>query len=153
MHLTTRLLKGLSLSILLLTLFSCNSETEHTQTVKSELNSKENLPTIADAEAFIQQAEIRLTDLLINLETTQWVQSNFITQDTSTISARAIRDHTAGTVKLANQAKRFNHLELPAELARKMELLKLALTLPAPDDADKTAELANITAYLNGAYG
>ena len=153
MYLNNQFLKAISLSILLLSLYSCNNEKQHTQPSVSEPSSEQELVTVTEAEAFIQHAEIRLTDLLINLETTQWIQSNFITQDTSAISARAIRDHTAETVKLANQAKRFNAIELPAGLARKMELLKLALTLPAPDDAEKTTELANITAYLNGAYG
>ncbi len=153
MHLTTRLYSFLSILLILFLLISCNSNTESEQTSKTGSKMEEIQPTVAEAEAFIKQAEINLTDLLINMERTQWIQSNFITADTSIVSSRAIRDITAESVRLANQSKRFSSIELPAELSRKMNLLKLALTLPAPMDSAKTAELADITAYLNGAYG
>ena len=41
---------------------------------------------------------------------------------------------TAITTELVEQAKRFDGLTLPPDLARKFLLLKLSLTAPAPKD-------------------
>ncbi len=153
MHLNRKFYKVIGLLLTTFTLYSCGFQSDDTEITNNDSKIVKNTATLADAEVFIKRAEATMTDLLINMETTQWIQSNFITKDTSMISARAIRDITAETVNLANQAKQFSHLKLPPVLARKMELIKLALTLPAPNDAEKTNELANITAFLNGAYG
>jgi peptidyl-dipeptidase A len=56
-------------------------------------------------------------------------------------------------MELAKEATRFDDLELPAEAARKMRMLKLALTLPAPSDAELRRELSEIAAGLESAYG
>ena len=53
---------------------------------------------------------------------------------------------------LANQAKRFNGLELDYDTRRKLEFLKSGLTLPAPEDDALTKELATITANLDATY-
>ncbi len=63
------------------------------------------------------------------------MQSNFITEDTEILAAQANERSIAATVELAQEATRFDGVELPADVARKLKLLKLALTLPAPSDA------------------
>jgi peptidyl-dipeptidase A len=51
------------------------------------------------------------------------------------------------------EAKRFADLDLPPELKRKFDLLKLSLTLPAPHDPKLRSELTDIASWLEGAYG
>ncbi len=109
-------------------------------------------PTAEDAAAFMADAEKQLFEAGTSLERKAWVQANFVTVDTSAIVAEADEEYTLLGVKLANQTKRFENVELPAELRRKMNILKGALTLPAPDDAAKTAELAKIKANLDATY-
>jgi peptidyl-dipeptidase A len=44
-------------------------------------------------------------------------------------------------------------LDLPADTARKLKLLKLSLVLPAPKDSAERDELTKIAASMEGAYG
>ena len=48
-----------------------------------------DMPTVADAESFVADAESRLLELVIELGRAQWVQSNFITEDTDILAATA----------------------------------------------------------------
>ena len=83
-------------------------------------------PTVAEAEAFIRGAEVKLNDLTVKASRASWVQSNFITDDTEIMSADANEVLMGVTTQLAKQATRFDHLQMPPALARKMLLLKLA---------------------------
>jgi peptidyl-dipeptidase A len=112
-----------------------------------------DVPTAAEAGQFLADAEAHLLDLWIQRERAQWVQSTYITDDTELIAARANEAVIAASVELANASTRFDGLELPPEMARKMKLLKIAITLPAPTDAAKTAELTQIAARMEGTYG
>ena len=53
----------------------------------------------------------------------------------------------------ADQSKRFDGLDLPYDVARKIKLLKLSLTLPAPKDPAERDELTKLAASLEGDYG
>jgi len=110
-------------------------------------------PTVADAERFMTQAEARLVDLWIKSGRASWVADNFITDDTEAISADADGAVKAATAELANEAKRYEKLPLPPDLARKFKLLKLSVDIPAPHDPAAQAELAKISASLQGDYG
>jgi peptidyl-dipeptidase A len=96
-------------------------------------------PAVAEAEQFITQAETRLNELTVRAARAQWVQENFITDDTEAISADANEQITAAVTELVEQAKRFDGLTLPPVLARKFLLLKLGLTAPAPKDPKAAA--------------
>ncbi|NQZ10737.1 MAG: M2 family metallopeptidase, partial [Algicola sp.] len=109
--------------------------------------------TPADAKKFIDNAEAQLLDLIIEVGRADWVNANFITDDTSKIAADANEKFTNIVVKLANQAARYNDLDLDYDTTRKLNKLKLALTLPAPQDAAKTTELSKIVSDLSGMYG
>jgi len=83
----------------------------------------------------------------------QWVQSNFITDDTEALAALANQRTIDYGVSLAKEAKRFDDTDLPADMRRKMNLLKLGLTLPAPSDPQESAEVTRLAASLEGMYG
>jgi peptidyl-dipeptidase A len=110
-------------------------------------------PTVAEAEQFISQAEVRLNELTVRAARAQWVQENFITDDTEAISADANEQSTAAVTELVEQAKRFDGLPLPPALARKFLLLKLGLTAPAPKDPKLRREMIEIGTSLDGDYG
>ncbi len=109
--------------------------------------------TADDARAFIENAESRFLELSIKASRASWVQQNFITDDTEVIAADADQQFSALTTDLAKQAHRYDGLQLSADVARKMLLLKLAVTLPPPSDAKEQTELARILASLQGDYG
>lgn len=110
-------------------------------------------PAVAEAERFITRAETRLLDLWIKGQRAGWVAENFITDDTEQISADADAAVKAATTELADEAKRYEKLSLPPDVARKFMLLKLSVAIPAPHDPAAQAELAKIAASLDGDYG
>ncbi len=115
---------------------------------------QQSAPTVAEAEAFLDDAEAQLSKVSEAAGRAAWVQATYITYDTEVLAAEASRQHTELAVALANEAKRFDALvDPPTEVVRKLRLLKLALTLPAPSNAEQTAELSQIAAQLTSMYG
>ncbi|AXQ98199.1 M2 family metallopeptidase [Pseudoalteromonas piscicida] len=109
--------------------------------------------TEADAIVFLDKASEQLVDLNFRSSRSDWIYSNFITHDTASLAADVNEEYTTALVELANQAAQFDGLNLSEDTRRKLDKLKLNLTLPAPKDAEKTADLAKLTAELDGMYG
>ncbi|HEV2834089.1 MAG TPA: M2 family metallopeptidase [Pyrinomonadaceae bacterium] len=109
--------------------------------------------TKEEAEKFIAGTEKRLMDLSIKAGRADWVKSTFVTDDTEALAAEANENLIAATTELAEQARRYEALDLPADTKRKLKLLKLSLTLPAPKDPAERAELTKIAASMEGDYG
>ena len=111
-------------------------------------------PANADAAVkFMADVEKRLMELNIKSGRADWVRSTYITDDTEKIAADANTDLIAATTDFAEQAKRFDGVDLPADLQRKLKLLKLSLTLPAPKNDAERKELTEIAARMEGDYG
>jgi len=119
-------------------------------TIQAQAASK---PTVAEAEQFMKQLEARLNEIEVKAARASWVQENFITDDTQALSADAQDQLTAATTDLIEQAKRFDGMQLPPELARKFMLLRLSLTAPAPKDPALRKEMTQIGVSLNADYG
>jgi peptidyl-dipeptidase A len=109
--------------------------------------------TVAEAKAFIDDAEKRLYILQVKASRANWVQQNFITEDTDQLAADSNQDLDALTTDLAKKAARFNGLRLPGDIARKLLLLRLSSDFPAPSNPKEQTELAQISASLTGDYG
>ncbi len=107
----------------------------------------------ADADAFVEAAEAELDALLRAQANADWVAANFITYDSQKIAAAAQELITAKAIELAKGAARFDGMEVSPATARKLEFLKLALPVPAPEDSALIAELAAKSNALTGAYG
>jgi len=110
-------------------------------------------PTVAEAQAFMKKAEDQLEDLGVRASRASWVQENFITDDTEAMSAQANEKLTAVVTQLALDARRFDGMKLPPDLARKFLLLKLSLTAPAPNNDAERKELTELASKLDGMYG
>ena len=110
-------------------------------------------PTVEEARAFMENAEAKLLALSTEASRAKWVYTNFITDDTEILHALASQREIAATVELAKESVRFDGLKLPPDLARKMMLLKLSLSLATPSDPKEAAELTRIVAGMEGAYG
>ncbi len=109
--------------------------------------------TPAEAEKFIIDAEKKLFELNLKYSRADWVKSTFITDDTEALSADANNAVIAAVTELADQSRRFDGLDLPYDVARKIKLLKLSLVLPAPKDPAERDELTKLAASLEGDYG
>ncbi|HEY9420746.1 MAG TPA: M2 family metallopeptidase [Thermoanaerobaculia bacterium] len=110
-------------------------------------------PTVEEARKFLEEAQKRLRELSIEAGRAQWVQSTYITEDTQILAASRNEVALTASVEYAKQATRFDKVQLPPDLRRQMELLKRGLTLPAPSDPAKTAELTRLAASLEARYG
>jgi peptidyl-dipeptidase A len=105
------------------------------------------------AEQFLADAEKRLLDLNIKAGRAEWVKSTFITDDTEALAADANEVLIAATTELAELSRRYENADLSPEGKRKLKLLKLALTLPAPKDPAERKELTKLAASMEGDYG
>jgi peptidyl-dipeptidase A len=145
---SARLLLGgfLTLSLLVALMSSC------TNTPVSNTNSNAGAST-AEAEKFIADAEKQLLDLNIKASQADWTRSTDITDKNEEVAAKANEDLIAATTELATQAQRFEKLDLSADARRKLKLLKLSLTLPAPKNAEERTELTKLTTTMEGDYG
>ncbi len=107
----------------------------------------------ADAVEFVDRAERRLEELGQASERMSWVQSNFITDDTEQLSAKAKEIFTAAQVEVASEAARYAEIPgLDATTARKLIMFRTSIVIPAPLDADKIGEQAEIGAKLSSLY-
>ena len=109
--------------------------------------------TAQEAAAFVDAAEAKLLDLYVEAQRADWVKSTYITDDTEALAALANQRLIDSTVRYSKEATRFDGLQLPEEVKRKLALLKLSITLPAPSDSKESAELTQIVARMEGAYG
>ena len=91
-------------------------------------------PTAEEAKAFVEAAEQDLLKLWIDTGRADWVKSTHITDDTEALAAEANERLITAQVALAKQATRYEGLALPEDVARRLQLLKLSLTLPSPSD-------------------
>jgi peptidyl-dipeptidase A len=120
---------------------------------QSDATHAQGPATVAEAQAFMKKAEAQLEDLVVRSSRASWVQENFITDDTETMSAQAAEKLTAVVTQLALDARRFEKLKLPPDLTRKFLLLKLSLTAPAPNNDAERKELTELASKLDGMYG
>ncbi|KQW82599.1 M2 family metallopeptidase [Brevundimonas sp. Root1279] len=109
-------------------------------------------PTAQDASTFVADAEKRLADLGEEAARIQWTRATNITHDTMWLESRINAEYTELQVELANGAARFNDVQVPDDVRRKLNLLRLGIVLPAPNRPGAAAELSEITTRLDSTY-
>ncbi|MCF6301586.1 MAG: M2 family metallopeptidase, partial [Proteobacteria bacterium] len=133
------------LFLLIMSLMACQKDR-----LKSDTDDTQ---TLNDVQTFLDEVETTYIKEGEYAARIAWVQANFITEDTTWLGAKSIEKTVGLAVKFANQAKAFDDMALPADLRRKLNLIKLGIPLAAPDDAEKNARLAEIMASLDAMYG
>jgi peptidyl-dipeptidase A len=111
-------------------------------------------PTAAEAERFVADAERQLLEYSNRAQRIAWVYETYITPDTEAMTAAAGADGTELAVRLALEAARYATVPgLPAETARKLNMLRTGITLPAPTTDGAANELASVVTRMQSAYG
>ena len=110
-------------------------------------------PSASDAQKFIEKVEKTYIEEGEYAAKIAWVQSNFITEDTVWLGAKSNEKMTALGVSYAIEAAKYDETKLPADIRRKMNMLKNGLTIAAPTDEKKNKELAQISSELGAMYG
>ncbi|MCQ8183933.1 M2 family metallopeptidase [Parvularcula sp. BGMRC 0090] len=108
--------------------------------------------TKKNAEAFIAKVEEEKKAMDEEGARIAWARATNITYDTSWLEAKASARSTEKAVEWANEAKRYDRLDLSPELRRKLDILKQSITLPAPSADGAASELAEITTRLGNTY-
>ncbi|MEH6696636.1 MAG: M2 family metallopeptidase [Hyphomonas sp.] len=149
-----RLSLATSAIALTVALASCAAPKEtlqETTPVAVETSTKSD--TVAEARAFMARAESELSDMSDEASLVFWAQATNITDETNAAAAEVGARATKLQVSLANESKKYNIEDLPADLARKMTKLRAGITIPAPSTEGAAEELSKITTDLDAKYG
>jgi peptidyl-dipeptidase A len=109
--------------------------------------------TVSAARRLLDAAERELAIRSVAMARAGWIGENFITHDTELLSADAGADVARALKRLVDGVRRFDGVALPAELRRRVLLLKLQLAAPAPPDSADAAEMSRLAASLDADYG
>ena len=110
--------------------------------------------TVADAAAFVAQAEKELAAHSILASRADWINRTYITDDTDALAAEFGARGTEMSVRLAKGAAKFDGVKgLPFDIKRKLDSLKQGIVLPAPDKPGAADELNVIATRLQSQYG
>jgi peptidyl-dipeptidase A len=110
-------------------------------------------PTAADAKKFID--DVNETAFKLTLESSQagWISETFINDDTSSLNARANQRLIDKMAQYAKDAVKFDKVDVPADIRRQLNILKVGLVMATPSDPRLGEELTKIAADLDGMYG
>lgn len=110
-------------------------------------------PSAADARKFVETAEADLLRLSNEAGQAQWLQATYINQDSEAVAARANQRLLDAAVKYAKEAAKYSAAAVPEDVARKLKLLKVSMTLPAPSNAKDSEEVTRLAVSLESTYG
>ncbi|MFM1983531.1 MAG: hypothetical protein RJB22_2250 [Pseudomonadota bacterium] len=112
------------------------------------------VPTAAQADKFVADAEKAFFDFSIYNGQVQWINNTYITDDTDAVAAKVGAEGTEMAVKYAAEAARYMQAPgLSADTKRKLDMLRGGLVLPAPGTPEAARELNEIATRLNSTYG
>ena len=110
-------------------------------------------PADETAEEFVARANAEYEELYKQVSAADWVMSTYITPDTQLLSAAQSERYAAWHSDMVKQAMKYDGMELAPATQRAIDKLKLGTSEPAPADAAKRKEVAQIASQLEGDYG
>jgi len=106
-------------------------------------------PSPEEAKAFIEKAETDLAKLSEYVNKSAWVRATNITEDTMFLEAKATAEATTLATDLAVQAAKYDKTAADPVTRRKLDILKRALVLPAPQRPGAADQMATIGGRLD----
>lgn len=111
-------------------------------------------PTATDAARFVADAERQMFDYSVRAGRVAWVNATHITDDTDAMAAAVGAEGTEMAVRFALEAARYQQAPgLDPAVARKLDMLRAGIVLPAPTTPGAAGELNAIATRLQSAYG
>jgi peptidyl-dipeptidase A len=104
-----------------------------------------------DAKPFVARVNGDLKRLFSESSTADWIKNTYITDDTERSAASANERVLAYQSDAAKTATRFKDLQLDADTARSLYLLRIAS--PVVEDPKARLEMTSLAARLEGYYG
>jgi peptidyl-dipeptidase A len=109
-------------------------------------------PTTDEARAYVEAAESELGGMSEEQARISWIYNTYINFDTEWLAQKADAEATEVEVRLASGASRFEGLDLDPVTQRKVDLLRSALVLPAPQREGAADELAAVNTRMSSRY-
>jgi peptidyl-dipeptidase A len=107
---------------------------------------------VNEVDEFLADAEARLLALSIESSRADWVRATYITDDTEALAAQASARLIGATVDLAKASRRFPPAALSGDRRRRVDRLRLLLSLVAPSEPRDAEELSRLVASMEGTY-
>ena len=106
------------------------------------------------AAAWVAMVEKDLFDFGKENAQVAWINSTYITYDSDALAAKYGAIGTEKSVAYANEAARYATVQgLDPEVARKLDILRTGIVMPAPLRDGAATELNELATRLNSAYG
>ncbi len=106
------------------------------------------------AADWVAMVEKEYFDYSIEASRIYWVNATYITDDTDALAAQAGAKGTEMSVNFALEAAKYAQVEgLDTVVARKLDILRNGIVLPAPTTDGAATELNEIATRLNSTYG
>ncbi|MXO85490.1 peptidase M2 family protein [Altererythrobacter aurantiacus] len=110
--------------------------------------------TSEGAKDWVAMVENDLFDYSIEASRVYWINSTYINHDTDALAAQIGAEGTEKSVKYALEAAKYAQVPgLDADVARKLDILRNGIVLPAPTADGAATELNEIATGLNSQYG
>jgi peptidyl-dipeptidase A len=142
----------LTASALALVAGCARKEAEAPPAEESSAGETAGAPTVEEATAFVEKVESTYREVFEESARIAWINATYINQDTDWLAAKDSAKVTKLAVDFATEAARFDGVDVPADVRRKLEFIKLGVTMPAPLTPGAAEELAQITTRLSSTY-
>ena len=110
--------------------------------------------TPADADAFVARVEKEFYAFNLEANRVAWIQNTYITDDSNFLASAYGARGTEMAVRFALEAAQYQKVKgLSPDTKRKLDILRTAITLPAPTRAGAAAHLSDISTSLGAQYG
>ena len=106
------------------------------------------------AADWVAMVEKDMFDFSVEYGRVLWLNNTYIVHDSDQLAAKYGAEATEKSVRYANEAARYARVEgLAAEVARKLDILRNGIVMPAPVRDGAATELNEIATKLGSAYG
>jgi peptidyl-dipeptidase A len=110
-------------------------------------------PSAEEAKAFVTEVDAKLRELWTAEAQASWTNATDITDEHTAAVAAASEKVMAYIGTVIKDARKFEGVDADPDTKRQLQLLRVATTLPPPDDAAKRKELAELATKLDSMYG
>ncbi len=106
------------------------------------------------AADWVAMVEKDMFDFSVEYGRVLWLNNTYIVHDSDQLAAKYGAEATEKSVRYANEAAKYARVEgLDAEVARKLDILRNGIVMPAPVRDGAATELNEIATKLGSAYG
>ena len=111
-------------------------------------------PTAAEADSFLAKAEKEMFDHSVVAARADWLNATHISEDSDALAAYFGAIRTTMSVDYALESAKYATVPgLTPETKRRLDMLRTALTLPAPTTPGAAQQLNDLSTRLQSAYG